>query len=535
MSQAFECGICCELYNATTNVPTSFPCGHSCCMKHLKTVSICHVCQEELPNNLRPNLGLRDGAIQLQQMMAQLRAGVAVPKPTPAPAAAQSMKPMQPGLKVNKNKNIGKKLCKFLSTPEGCRHGSYCKFAHSLPPAETEAAAPSCVDRTAAPALALASTLQASPPKVLAAEKPVPPLAPAPPLIRPAPTMLLTRAGPAPRPLHTHAHALAPVLPSAPVPVTRPAIAAALPADAPVPAASADGKPMVKKPCHFFSTKAGCRRGSMCKFSHGPWSAGAAGRKAAEETKAAADEAAVPADIACMRISPTSSAKDCWQNIVDAAAERDFESYDESDGDDEGLGRFFPALRRHQPSIYLSNRNYFLSFADLPYLHGNDPRFFITTANDIYERRQNWIFYAEIVDNSTACIRVMDANNVKCFVAFFPKEGSFDFTKLKLHHTLVIECAEKKCFMDSTEGVSVENLNSVQVLPMTMAQVLEMDRMFMAKEIQRPCWACANRCKYKCQGCHLALYCSASCQQSDWANGHQKYCKGECPRISIRC
>lgn len=104
----FECAICHQLYNDQENVPTTFPCGHSCCFRHvqaskqsvlgylnvtLETESVptrlydrkkrskkqhkramqtmdrkeklqkCHICYADLPMVLTPSIALRDAAM----------------------------------------------------------------------------------------------------------------------------------------------------------------------------------------------------------------------------------------------------------------------------------------------------------------------------------------------------------------------------------------------------------------------------------------------------------------------------------------
>lgn len=73
MSSLVECAICLEYYNATTNVPTSFPCGHSCCLKHTADIMVCHVCRARLaPDQLKPNFTLRDLAVEFMKVTKKM-------------------------------------------------------------------------------------------------------------------------------------------------------------------------------------------------------------------------------------------------------------------------------------------------------------------------------------------------------------------------------------------------------------------------------------------------------------------------------
>lgn len=71
MSSPFECPICCEIYNDIENIPTTFPCGHSCCLVHVNMLRVCFSCRKEVPvaNKCLPTFSLRDGAILFQRML----------------------------------------------------------------------------------------------------------------------------------------------------------------------------------------------------------------------------------------------------------------------------------------------------------------------------------------------------------------------------------------------------------------------------------------------------------------------------------
>jgi hypothetical protein len=60
----FECPICFESYSAV-NVPTTLPCGHSCCIIHAGSLSQCFACRMDIGDarSLRPSYALRDGSI----------------------------------------------------------------------------------------------------------------------------------------------------------------------------------------------------------------------------------------------------------------------------------------------------------------------------------------------------------------------------------------------------------------------------------------------------------------------------------------
>lgn len=61
----FDCPICYSHYDDNECKPCTFPCGHTCCLKHIYQMSVCHECRTVLPNRaeLRVNIALRDASI----------------------------------------------------------------------------------------------------------------------------------------------------------------------------------------------------------------------------------------------------------------------------------------------------------------------------------------------------------------------------------------------------------------------------------------------------------------------------------------
>jgi hypothetical protein len=66
MASPFECPVCYEKFGEIF-VPTTFPCGHSCCMVCVSKglPSLCFYCKDPLPplNTLLPSFTFRDAAI----------------------------------------------------------------------------------------------------------------------------------------------------------------------------------------------------------------------------------------------------------------------------------------------------------------------------------------------------------------------------------------------------------------------------------------------------------------------------------------
>lgn len=69
----FACPICYEDYNKTSNVPTSFLCGHSCCLSHLSILQNCPICRATIAKQIdcKPNYALLDGAMLYFDLLAK--------------------------------------------------------------------------------------------------------------------------------------------------------------------------------------------------------------------------------------------------------------------------------------------------------------------------------------------------------------------------------------------------------------------------------------------------------------------------------
>jgi hypothetical protein len=60
----FECPICFEEFS-DQQLPTTLPCGHSCCISHMSSLTMCFACRGPIPSlrNIHPTYALRDGAM----------------------------------------------------------------------------------------------------------------------------------------------------------------------------------------------------------------------------------------------------------------------------------------------------------------------------------------------------------------------------------------------------------------------------------------------------------------------------------------
>lgn len=77
-----ECPICYETYNEkNNNIPTTFPCGHTCCISHVKNLHDCFACRSKIPKeeDCLPTFSLLDAAfiamnhqIEMDEKIARL-------------------------------------------------------------------------------------------------------------------------------------------------------------------------------------------------------------------------------------------------------------------------------------------------------------------------------------------------------------------------------------------------------------------------------------------------------------------------------
>jgi hypothetical protein len=66
----FECPVCLEFYD-DNYIPTTFPCGHSCCINHVHLLECCFACRSAIPAQrlCQPNYALRDGSIIFRKLL----------------------------------------------------------------------------------------------------------------------------------------------------------------------------------------------------------------------------------------------------------------------------------------------------------------------------------------------------------------------------------------------------------------------------------------------------------------------------------
>ena len=121
-------------------------------------------------------------------------------------------------------------------------------------------------------------------------------------------------------------------------------------------------------------------------------------------------------------------------------------------------------------------------------------------------------------------------------IAFYPETGSFDYRTLKKGHTICLMLAERRTFLDLSEGVRVENLDTVKVIPCALDDLFAISTFY--SQCQDSCWTCKKKASAtsdgeatvavelkKCANCRIALYCGKECQVKDWKERHRRWCK----------
>lgn len=203
---------------------------------------------------------------------------------------------------------------------------------------------------------------------------------------------------------------------------------------------------------------------------------------------------------------------------------------------------------------FLQNTFHFPPFESLPDENdvqdgywGEDPN------SGVFSPASTWFFMADITNDELSQIpiyrnriSVQDrAGRNDINISFYPEDGHFDFHTLKKGHTILVTNGQKHYFLDSSSGLRIEQLDSVSVVPCSMADLLLLSKLYHEKR-DRKCWWCdkedtttpstcvpaaeasaatgPNELK-KCMACKMARYCSKDCQKKHWKQIHKRTCK----------
>lgn len=133
----------------------------------------------------------------------------------------------------------------------------------------------------------------------------------------------------------------------------------------------------------------------------------------------------------------------------------------------------------------------------------------------------NWCYLCEIVQSNYHVMRpsvvVRDIQGKTHPVVFYLGNNVVHNLQFPVGHTMALLYAHKKTFLDSTQGIRMENTN-VKVFKCSLPVLLEESK----KVGNDCCYSCGkSECPegqklLKCGKCTFALYCSKECQTSHW-------------------
>ena len=193
--------------------------------------------------------------------------------------------------------------------------------------------------------------------------------------------------------------------------------------------------------------------------------------------------------------------------------------------------------------------------------------------------KRHWCLVAEIVENHTfmrhrqhLILRTRLSLDRFQLVFYLDKEpastDSFNYDQLKVGNTICVLYAERKRFLDGTQGIRQESADCVHVFKAPLHIVHEEAKKLLqyadtraakAKAVSSTsssgagsnlssntvhpfslCFICgkqetAEAPLSRCAGCHIAVYCSKECQKSHWNLSHKALCKDSEKLLRLSC
>lgn len=194
----------------------------------------------------------------------------------------------------------------------------------------------------------------------------------------------------------------------------------------------------------------------------------------------------------------------------------------------------------------LCNPATFPSFADLTELNDPSTNYYTGWDEGLLVRSREWALLGEVTDTQHFMRPrfVLETRlEEKLALAFYPESPpvpGFDVSNVKVGHTFALLGAEKKIFMDMTEGVRMENLETCWAFKASLTDVMnEADKLLAAADAKaqnKPanCFACEKPSTSCCGKCKMACYCSRECQVKAWSK-HKKLCQDSAKLLSLAC
>lgn len=182
--------------------------------------------------------------------------------------------------------------------------------------------------------------------------------------------------------------------------------------------------------------------------------------------------------------------------------------------------RLYPALTN--PAI-------FPPFSALTEMDDPSTNYYTGWDTGLLVRSRNWALVAEVVqtahDFRRPRFKLRTRDNETVFLHFYeesPPLKGFEVQQVMVGHTFVLLSAEKHKFMDLTEGVRMEYLETCWAFKGTLAQVsAEGEKLLTAADavsssIIPRCFLCDQETSKKCGKCKRAYFCSRECQTAAW-------------------
>ncbi|MCJ1245426.1 hypothetical protein MMC30_002630 [Trapelia coarctata] len=201
------------------------------------------------------------------------------------------------------------------------------------------------------------------------------------------------------------------------------------------------------------------------------------------------------------------------------------------------LSGFMPSQNKMPAIADLRNETLFPNFGSCPSEYDVDLGYYHTLDGLYWIPTRHWCLLAEIVE-AFIFIRLRlvakDKDGHKFVIAFYlePDDTGLRPSDFREGHTVAILYPHQHGFLDLTEGIRQEDIKRIQVIPLSVADVLALsDRV---QEQNRPvdgkfaCHACGARREslVVAQEKHLGTNGTQDCQEKGWKEmGHKKDCK----------
>jgi hypothetical protein len=175
----------------------------------------------------------------------------------------------------------------------------------------------------------------------------------------------------------------------------------------------------------------------------------------------------------------------------------------------------------------LSHPVTFPSFSNLSDLYNPSLDYWCENYGVLHISR-DWALIAEVTDVAFFIrphfeVRTRDGEVFR--ISFYPETPplpGFDVSSVQVGHTFALLHAERKTFMDMTEGIRLENLSSCWVFKTSLQRLQQEAEQILASadaaHANTPiaCFICGNPAASRCAKCKLARYCSRECQVKGW-------------------